>query len=63
MDFEYGISRTLFFSGSGRAARFGGGSPVGDGSFVAPTMVSEPHAEQAALEPVVEVVEEPESAN
>ena len=34
---------------SGRAARFGGGSPVGDESFAAPTLVTGPQQERMTL--------------
>ena len=37
-------------SDSGHAARFGGGSPVGDDSFAAPTMVTGPEVELQASE-------------
>ena len=48
-------------SDSGRTARFGGGSPLGDESFAAPTLLTGPQEERMALKYVIVVPEFVES--
>ena len=45
---------SLASSNSGRTARFGGGSRLGDESCAAPTLVTGPQEERMALEDVTE---------